>query len=980
MVIHVDGVRGKGDRSGDLCDRMSKKIRSQATELADLTERLQRHEAYSRLVETRLLELDPSHSLPVTPRDLDSGTSGGRNRSKRSSSVHEQVDAYSRRGARGGETDESMREGYHAAQERLKDAAQLIRQLREALASRDAEAKAAVERARKLHREVSDLRRRSGNCRCGGGAASEGCGDPIMEATGGSPDYLRREAPRLKRELQEQQKACTAAKAEGAKLKAALELRCRDLGLGQGGAGVAAELAAARSNINNLRAEVARLRLKPSSAGPTSGGSSGARQARGNIRQSNNTCIERSKSTGYRDAYTDWGKMGPRTRFEGQGKEYDSGAGAAVAALGAEKEALLDYVQDLLDKIKDLETVLSSKGAEHTETLQELESLKEDLRRADLTIANERRDLEQNERDIQEVREKMSQMQEDGVAQRSEKDEMARLYDELLRQLKSAEEEKEQLQTKARQAARREENEVETARSLREQLDQCSRRLAEANSAAAERVRCLDEEVLAGKNALALANSRLAKLDGFETEVIKQAKELKASRDELQALKDAASTSALRLAKLETLEADAEAAREELKRCQKEKRGIEEDLVGEKARTLHLVGAIKDLEVKTEAKRSREKAAASRVEGLQEDLQHRELKVQELTLLCEELEKRVVCLQSGEEVKGFQRQVEEAFGLAEKQDELLENASARMVQLKDESRDLRENLHRAEGAARDARNILQPAVAVARSRLRLGCIQCVGDLDHDHGYNNNRGQRHGAAPHDYHWDADTAECEEPGSSKAPSLEGLAREAAEALTQLLADKRGVVSGYGRAPLDDEAGSPLLDTSKLVTSSPRAKDAETVVRGRGYDGDSFGEKAVELETPAVAPEATLNRAANPWMLRSSSASETDSRVGGCWGNNKSRGRAGNGVRMPDQVSVRRMEVIRRGSGSESGGVGGVKSRRRGYLGQGQRSRPSAKEGLRCWTTFSLGGQSPSTVKIRKRIHQAQAALRSIQSTTD
>ena len=40
----------------------------------------------------------------------------------------------------------------------------------------------------------------------------------------------------------------------------------------------------------------------------------------------------------------------------------------------------------------------------------------------------------------------MSQMQEDGVAQRSEKDEMARLYDELLRQLKSAEEEKEQLQ------------------------------------------------------------------------------------------------------------------------------------------------------------------------------------------------------------------------------------------------------------------------------------------------------------------------------------------------------------------------------------------------------------------------------------------------------------------------------------------------------------------------------------------------------
>lgn len=63
--------------------------------------------------------------------------------------------------------------------------------------------------------------------------------------------------------------------------------------------------------------------------------------------------------------------------------------------------------------------------------------------------------------------------------------------------------------------------------------------------------------------------------------------------------------------------------------------------------------------------------------------------VEELNLLCEELEKRVASLQCGEEVKGFRRQVTEAFGLAERQDQLLGDTSAKLLQLKDDSRFVR---------------------------------------------------------------------------------------------------------------------------------------------------------------------------------------------------------------------------------------------------------------------------------------------------
>lgn len=122
----------------DLCGRMSKKIRSQATELANLTERLQKQQAYSRLVEARLLELNPAHSLPVTPRHLvGTDAASVRNNPKRPFDENGRRDHNSNKpNSRVEEPEDSVREGYRAAQERLKDAARLIRHLREALATR----------------------------------------------------------------------------------------------------------------------------------------------------------------------------------------------------------------------------------------------------------------------------------------------------------------------------------------------------------------------------------------------------------------------------------------------------------------------------------------------------------------------------------------------------------------------------------------------------------------------------------------------------------------------------------------------------------------------------------------------------------------------------------------------------------------------------------------------------------------------------
>lgn len=124
----------------DLPQRLGRKIRSQAAQLADLTEKIQHEEAYSRLVEARLLEIDPAHPLPVTPRLLHRARSGelsGRQR-PRSSTVGaaRRGRGVSQPGGEDGEEIRELRRGNETAQERLKDAAQLIRQLREALETR----------------------------------------------------------------------------------------------------------------------------------------------------------------------------------------------------------------------------------------------------------------------------------------------------------------------------------------------------------------------------------------------------------------------------------------------------------------------------------------------------------------------------------------------------------------------------------------------------------------------------------------------------------------------------------------------------------------------------------------------------------------------------------------------------------------------------------------------------------------------------
>lgn len=150
-----DGVSSSGEQrqsgknmvvdnaaASDLCGRLSKKIRSQAGQLADLTERLQQQEAYSRLVETRLLELDPEHALPVTPcqvsRCMSSGSNSRRKRAPLQSSPSTLGDSQRRQddSALGVHKDDDMRKGYLAAQQRLRDAAKLIRKLREALTTR----------------------------------------------------------------------------------------------------------------------------------------------------------------------------------------------------------------------------------------------------------------------------------------------------------------------------------------------------------------------------------------------------------------------------------------------------------------------------------------------------------------------------------------------------------------------------------------------------------------------------------------------------------------------------------------------------------------------------------------------------------------------------------------------------------------------------------------------------------------------------
>ncbi|CAM9542916.1 unnamed protein product, partial [Ectocarpus sp. 8 AP-2014] len=236
-------------------------------------------------------------------------------------------------------------------------------------------------------------------------------------------------------------------------------------------------------------------------------------------------------------------------------------------------------------------------------------------------------------------------------------------------------------QSKAKQADTRESSISHEASSLREQLDQCLQRLTDEQNCAAECSRQAKEERADLENALSSANSRLAKMDA--------------------------------------LEADTKAQAEELKELREERRERDASLAEGQSRTQHLAGALRELELESAALSSREREAVSRAEGLKQELHHLESKVSELSLRCEELQKRVVVLQSGEEVQGSHRKAAEAFALAERQDELLEDASARLGHLKAESKLLREELAKTKESSETAKNILEPVLQGARSQLGL---------------------------------------------------------------------------------------------------------------------------------------------------------------------------------------------------------------------------------------------------------------------
>ncbi|CAM9128554.1 unnamed protein product, partial [Laminaria digitata] len=182
---------------------------------------------------------------------------------------------------------------------------------------------------------------------------------------------------------------------------------------------------------------------------------------------------------------------------------------------------------------------------------------------------------------------------------------------------------------------------------------------------------------------------------------------------------------------------------------------------------------------------AREGAAIARSESLEQELHYQDSKVSELSLLCEELQKRVVCLQSGKEVERTRQQGAEAFGLAERQDQLLEDAAARLELLKDESRHLREELRRAEESSLTARKFLGPVLLNARSCLGVaeGVSQPAAEQSHRRG-TKNRGQ--------FEWTAmrpsESGDEGHDGEVREASLEGLAREAAEVLSLALVRAR------------------------------------------------------------------------------------------------------------------------------------------------------------------------------------------------
>lgn len=96
---------------------------------------------------------------------------------------------------------------------------------------RDADAKAAADRARKFQREADDLRRKVElhTNRPDGAACSWRADGKAFPGGGEGSDLLGREVSRLKKELQGQREACATAKAEESRLRAALEVSLQRL-------------------------------------------------------------------------------------------------------------------------------------------------------------------------------------------------------------------------------------------------------------------------------------------------------------------------------------------------------------------------------------------------------------------------------------------------------------------------------------------------------------------------------------------------------------------------------------------------------------------------------------------------------------------------------------------------------------------------------------------------------------------------------
>lgn len=112
--------------------------------------------------------------------------------------------------------------------------------------------------------------------------------------------------------------------------------------------------------------------------------------------------------------------------------------------------------------------------------------------------------------------------------------------------------------------------------------------------------RYAEDKIIALKNALSSANSRVSKLDVLEANVVARGKELKECREETMALKEETSTlttalsSAIsRLSKFDSLDADVVARTKELEECQEKGRSSEEDLLSERGRTQHLVRGVR---------------------------------------------------------------------------------------------------------------------------------------------------------------------------------------------------------------------------------------------------------------------------------------------------------------------------------------------------------------------------------------------------